>query len=254
MSERDLMTNIAEKVGKMRDQHIEMMAAAYIKATNIPPEQVELVMQTSCLETRFFFRDRDDCDTISTLNAELQAMREQRHGESVIVRHLKSLGLPWPESGKGLLETITAWLPSVKPDTTESMRRTIDHINQKTAEMLADSSVAALKAENASLKSKLAAWESIREQVMAGSLRYLQDGGEQPTLAAYHVLAETNQQQSEEIAALKVKLAAHEQGVLLSIERQPIMNATGEYVGSRMMTTRFFAEDPYAGDGIVVAN
>lgn len=49
-----------QEIIKKHSEHIEMMAAAYFKYTDIPPDQVELVQKIENKEYIFYFRKRED--------------------------------------------------------------------------------------------------------------------------------------------------------------------------------------------------
>ena len=71
----DLMQRISEM--RTRNQHIEMMAAAYIKATGIHPEQVELVQDTDGNAITWRFRRSKDGDAIDYLGKRVASLIEQ---------------------------------------------------------------------------------------------------------------------------------------------------------------------------------
>jgi hypothetical protein len=54
----DVATFIRDQWAKRRNQHIEMMAAAYLQETNLNPEEVELVEVQEGNLIRWYFRKR----------------------------------------------------------------------------------------------------------------------------------------------------------------------------------------------------
>lgn len=49
---------LAFKAGVTTAKYIEMMAAAYLQETGLKPSEVELVMQTQDMKTRWYFQRR----------------------------------------------------------------------------------------------------------------------------------------------------------------------------------------------------
>ena len=86
----DLMQRISENAMRTRNQHIEMMAAAYIKATGIHPEQVELVQDTDGNAITWRFRRSKDGDAIDYLGKRVASLIEQNDELRAKLAHHKA--------------------------------------------------------------------------------------------------------------------------------------------------------------------
>ena len=55
---RESFEAMARRVMENQAAHIEMMAAAYLKATDLPPDRVELVQENQGNKIIWYFRER----------------------------------------------------------------------------------------------------------------------------------------------------------------------------------------------------
>jgi uncharacterized HAD superfamily protein len=58
--ETTIVDECTNRIETTRAEHIEMMAGAYLKATDIPIQEVELVEEHDGLMMRWYFRRRKD--------------------------------------------------------------------------------------------------------------------------------------------------------------------------------------------------
>lgn len=133
----ELMSHYAERAGKIRAEQIEMLAAAFIKLTNLPPDQCELVEAWEGTKLTWHFRQRghgdpaylqlfkqfdEEVGKTQKLQAENADLRAQlaKHDE-IARRVVEEGGLPKPVYGAPFRPAWDAYLRGDK----EGMRKAL---------------------------------------------------------------------------------------------------------------------------------